>query len=89
MTGGLPTVPCDVKVREVIKLLEENGWRQERQRGSHRIFRHPNQPGGVTVAGKPSADLPPGTLGSIRRQAGLKDKAETEKQSTRKKPPRA
>ncbi|MBV9354567.1 MAG: type II toxin-antitoxin system HicA family toxin, partial [Chloroflexi bacterium] len=51
--------------------------------------RHPNQPGGVTVAGKPSADLPPGTLGSIRRQAGLKDKAETEKQSTRKKPPRA
>jgi predicted RNA binding protein YcfA (HicA-like mRNA interferase family) len=63
-----------VKVRDVIKRLEADGWRQERQRGSHRIFRHPTKPGSVTVAGKPSAEIPPGTLGSIRRQAGLRDK---------------
>lgn len=63
-----------MKVREVIKQLEADGWRQERQRGSHRIFRHPTKPGSVTVAGKPSAEIPPGTLGSIRRQADLKDK---------------
>ena len=55
-------------------MLEADGWRQERQRGSHRIFRHPTKPGSVTVAGKGNADIPPGTLGSIRRQAGLKDK---------------
>jgi predicted RNA binding protein YcfA (HicA-like mRNA interferase family) len=77
-----------MKIRDVIKLLEGDGWRQERQRGSHRIFRHPHKPGSVTVAGKPSADLPPGTLGSIRRQAGLKDKAETQK-PTRKNLPHA
>jgi predicted RNA binding protein YcfA (HicA-like mRNA interferase family) len=60
-----------VKVREVIRLLEADGWRQERQRGSHRIFRHPTKGGSVTVAGKSNVDLPPGTLASIRRQAGL------------------
>jgi predicted RNA binding protein YcfA (HicA-like mRNA interferase family) len=68
-----------VKVREVIKLLEAAGWRQDRQRGSHRIFRHQSKPGSVTVAGKPSAELPPGTLASIRRQAGLKDKQQDER----------
>lgn len=60
-----------VKVRDVIKALEADGWRFDRQRGSHRIFRHAHKPGTVTVAGKPSTDLPPGTLASIRRQAGL------------------
>lgn len=74
MPDVVPTLGAYVKVREVIKLLEADGWLQERQRGSHRIFRHPNRTGSVTVAGKPSADLPPGTLGSIRRQAGLRDK---------------
>ena len=63
-----------MKVRDAIKQLEADGWRQERQRGSHRIFRHPTKPGSVTVAGKPGAEIPPGTLGSIRRQAGLKDR---------------
>jgi predicted RNA binding protein YcfA (HicA-like mRNA interferase family) len=60
-----------VKVREVIKALEGDGWRLDRQRGSHRIFRHESKPGTVTVAGKPSTEIPPGTLASIRRQAGL------------------
>ncbi len=61
-----------MKIREVIKLLERDGWQLVRQRGSHRQFRHPRKAGLVTVAGKPSADLAPGTLNSIFKQAGLK-----------------
>lgn len=38
-----------MKVREIIKLLEEDGWYQMRIRGSHRQFHHPNKPGTVTV----------------------------------------
>jgi predicted RNA binding protein YcfA (HicA-like mRNA interferase family) len=56
----------------VIKLIEADGWRLVRQTGSHRQFRHPTKPGTVTVAGKPSTDVPPGTLISILRQAGLR-----------------
>jgi predicted RNA binding protein YcfA (HicA-like mRNA interferase family) len=61
-----------VKVREVIRLLERDGWTVVRQRGSHRQLRHPHKPGLVTVAGKPNFDLAPGTLNSIFKQAGLK-----------------
>jgi predicted RNA binding protein YcfA (HicA-like mRNA interferase family) len=61
-----------VKVREVIKLLEDDGWYQARMRGSHRQFKHPDKAGTVTVAGKPNVDIPPGTLNSILKQAGLK-----------------
>jgi predicted RNA binding protein YcfA (HicA-like mRNA interferase family) len=61
-----------VKVREVIKLLEEDGWYQARMRGSHRQFKHPEKAGTVTVAGKPNVDIPPGTLNNILKQAGLK-----------------
>ncbi|MGI8492433.1 MAG: type II toxin-antitoxin system HicA family toxin [Acidimicrobiales bacterium] len=60
-----------MKVGEVIRVLERDGWRQVVQRGSYRQFRHPTKPGRVTVAGKPSQELSPGTLGSILRQAGL------------------
>ncbi|HEV3505727.1 MAG TPA: type II toxin-antitoxin system HicA family toxin, partial [Actinomycetes bacterium] len=56
----------------MIELIEADGWRLARQTGSHRQFRHPTRPGTVTVAGKPSTDVPPGTLSSILRQAGLK-----------------
>ena len=59
-----------VKVREVIQILEQDGWQQVVPRGSHRQFRHPTKPGRVTVAGKPSQELAPGTLGSILRQSG-------------------
>jgi predicted RNA binding protein YcfA (HicA-like mRNA interferase family) len=59
-----------VKVRDVIRTLERDGWRLDRQVGSHRQFRHPDRPGTVTVAGKPSDEVPKGTLGSIWRQAG-------------------
>jgi predicted RNA binding protein YcfA (HicA-like mRNA interferase family) len=61
-----------MKVRDVIKLVENNGWRLVRTKGSHRQFRHPSEPGTVTVAGHPSLDIPPGTLNSILKQAGLK-----------------
>lgn len=62
-----------MKVREIIKLLEEDGWYLVRQRGSHRQFKHPTKPGRVTVAGNPGDDLAPGTLNSILKQAGLKE----------------
>ena len=53
-------------------MLERDGWRVARQRGSHRQFQHPKKRGLVTIAGKPSEDLAPGTLRSIFKQAGLK-----------------
>ncbi|MCK4659352.1 MAG: type II toxin-antitoxin system HicA family toxin [Phycisphaerae bacterium] len=61
-----------MKVREVIKLIEADGWINVRTTGSHRQFRHPAKTGIVTVAGKPGVDVPPGTLNSILKQAGLK-----------------
>lgn len=61
-----------MQVREVIELLQEDGWRLARTKGSHRQFKHPDKPGTVTVAGKPGLYVPPGTLNSIFKQAGLK-----------------
>jgi len=61
-----------VKVRDVIRMIEADGWRQVRTTGSHRQFKHEGKSGLVTVAGKPSLDVPPGTLKSILKQAGLK-----------------
>lgn len=61
-----------MKVREALQLLEEDGWYLTRTRGSHRQFKHPNKPGLVTIAGKPSDDLAPGTMNSILKQSGLK-----------------
>ena len=61
-----------MKVKEVIRLLEEDGWYLARTRGSHRQFKHPTKSGTVTVSGKLSVDVPPGTLNSILKQAGLK-----------------
>jgi len=67
-----------MKVREAIKLIEADGWYQVATRGSHRQFKHDDKPGRVTIAGKPSDDLAPGTLGSILKQAGLKDRENDE-----------
>jgi len=61
-----------MKVKELVALIEANGWLQVRQKGSHRQFHHPSKSGTVTVSGKPSIDVPPGTLNSILKQAGLK-----------------
>ncbi|MFN3347973.1 type II toxin-antitoxin system HicA family toxin [Pseudorhodoplanes sp.] len=63
-----------MKVREAIKLIEDDGWFLVATRGSHRQFKHPSKAGRVTVAGKPSDDLAPGTLNSILKQAGLKER---------------
>ena len=62
-----------MKVREAIKLIEGDGWFLVATRGSHRQYKHATKPGRVTVAGKPSDDLAPGTRNSILKQAGLKD----------------
>ena len=61
-----------MKVRELVKLLERDGWRQVRMRGSHRQFRHSEKRGTVTVSGHLGEDVPPGTLASAMKQAGLK-----------------
>ena len=61
-----------MKVRDVIRLIEGDGWRHVRTRGSHRQFNHATKRGVVTVPGKPNDDLAPGTLNSILKQAGLK-----------------
>lgn len=60
-----------MKVREIIRLIEADGWYHVETGGSHRQYKHATKAGRVTVAGKPSHDLAPGTLKSILRQAGL------------------
>jgi len=72
LCGGASDIRHRVKVAELIRLLEDDGWRLARTRGSHRQYLHPTKPGTVTVAGKPSIDVPPGTLNSALKQAGLK-----------------
>jgi predicted RNA binding protein YcfA (HicA-like mRNA interferase family) len=59
--------------RDVIKLLEADGWREVNRKGSHAQFRHPTKKGRVTVP-HPKRDLPMGTLRSIEKQAGLRVK---------------
>lgn len=61
-----------MKVSEILHMLHEDGWYLAATRGSHRQFRHSQKPGRVTVPGKPSDDLAPGTLSSILKQSGLK-----------------
>ena len=63
-----------MKVRDIIRLIEQDGWYHVATRGSHRQYKHPFKPGRVTVAGKPSDDLAPGTLNSILKQAALKER---------------
>ena len=61
-----------MKVRELIRVLEEDGWCQVRTTGSHRQFKHFAKPGVVTVVGRLGLDVPPGTMKSILKRAGLK-----------------
>jgi len=61
-----------MKVYEILALLAADGWYLANTKGSHRQFKHPSKPGRVTVPGKPSDDLAPGTLNSILKQAQLK-----------------
>jgi predicted RNA binding protein YcfA (HicA-like mRNA interferase family) len=60
-----------MKVREVIELIQRDGWYRIPAKGGHRQFKHPQKSGRVTVSGQLSHDLPPATLKSILKQAGL------------------
>jgi len=62
-----------MKINEILIMLKNDGWFLVTTRGSHRQFKHPTKSGRVTVSGKPSDDLAPGTLNSILKQAKLKD----------------
>ncbi len=61
-----------MKVREVIKLLEADGWSLVATKGSHQQYKHPTKSGRVTIAGHSGDDLALGTLNSILKQAQLK-----------------
>jgi len=61
-----------MKVRDVIKMVERDGWHLDRTRGDHRQFVHSTKPGTVTIPGHPSDELPLGTLNSVLKRAGLK-----------------
>ena len=58
-----------MKIRDVIKLIEADGWYVVATRGSHRQYKHPTKPGRVTIAGHPGDELAPGTLNSVLKQA--------------------
>ena len=61
-----------MKVKELLKMLEADGWDLSRTKGSHRQYKHASKSGTVTVAGKLSADVPKGTLNAILKQSGIK-----------------
>lgn len=61
-----------MKVRELVSLMEADGWVQVRVTGSHRQFHHPTKAGTVTIAGNGGTHVPPGTQNSVLKQAGLK-----------------
>jgi predicted RNA binding protein YcfA (HicA-like mRNA interferase family) len=60
-----------LKVRDVLKLIEADGWAFHSQRGSHRQYKHPTKPGRVTVAGKAGDDIHPKTLADVLKQAQI------------------
>lgn len=62
-----------MKVREVIKILEDDGWYLARTKGSHRQFKHLEKAGTVTVSGNLGVDMPIGTLKNVLRQAQLEE----------------
>jgi predicted RNA binding protein YcfA (HicA-like mRNA interferase family) len=60
-----------MRSREMIRMLEQDGWYLVGIRGSHHQYKHSVKPGRVTVK-HPESDLPKGTINSILKQAGLK-----------------
>jgi len=60
-----------MKLRDVLKLIEEDGWYLVATKGSHRQYKHSKKPGRVTIAGHLNDDLAPGTLNSVFKQAQL------------------
>jgi predicted RNA binding protein YcfA (HicA-like mRNA interferase family) len=61
-----------MKIKDVVEEIQDDGWFLVRTRGSHRQYKHPTKKGLVTIAGKPSDEIAPGTLNSIMKQAGIK-----------------
>lgn len=61
-----------MKVRDIIRIMEEDGWFLVATRGSHRQYKHGKKPGRVTIAGHLNHDIAIGTLNSILKQANLK-----------------
>ncbi len=61
-----------MKIREVIKIIEGDGWYLVRTKCSHKQYKHPVNAGRITIAGHLNHDLAPGTLNSIFKQAHLK-----------------
>jgi predicted RNA binding protein YcfA (HicA-like mRNA interferase family) len=61
-----------MKISEILRMLQADGWILVATRGSHRQYKHPVKPGRVTVPGKASDDVAPGTLNSIMKQSGLR-----------------
>lgn len=68
-----------MKVRDVIKLIEADGWYLVTTKGSHRQYKHPKKPGRVTIAGHSGDELAPGTLNSVFKQAQLKKSKNSER----------
>jgi predicted RNA binding protein YcfA (HicA-like mRNA interferase family) len=64
---------AEMKAREAIKIIEQDGWFMVRRKGSHRQYRHSKKNGVVTIAGHANDDIARGTLSSIIKQAGLKN----------------
>jgi predicted RNA binding protein YcfA (HicA-like mRNA interferase family) len=64
---------AELRIRDVIKLVEADGWQLVTIKGSHRQYKHPFKKGRVTIAGKPDMNLHPKTLKSILKQAGIED----------------
>jgi predicted RNA binding protein YcfA (HicA-like mRNA interferase family) len=62
-----------LKLRDLIRLIEKDGWVLVVTRGSHRQYKHPAKPGRVTLAGHPNDDIAPGTLNSVLKQARIKE----------------
>ncbi len=60
-----------MKVRDITKMIESDGWYLVATKGSHQQYKHPTKQGRVTIAGHPNHDLAPGTLNSILKQAKL------------------
>jgi predicted RNA binding protein YcfA (HicA-like mRNA interferase family) len=60
-----------MKVRDVIRKIEDDGWHFHSQKGSHAQYKHPTESGRVTIAGKPNDDMHPKTLADVFRQAQL------------------
>jgi predicted RNA binding protein YcfA (HicA-like mRNA interferase family) len=66
-----------MKVRDVIKLIEDDGWYLTETRGSHRQYKHPVKKGKVTVPGHAGKDIDPGTYKSILKQAQIDQRGKT------------